>query len=151
MLASACGDNASRAAETSAEGVSLTISGVPPDETEVTATEWPGGEAPDGWAASGDVQFFVRAPEQTVDQPARLTFTVEASRFDEEQRGQVDQLGVFVPGGEVLVATGGSFCTNERAEPDPCVASAEFLDNGDARIVVLASNPATDVTSGAAG
>jgi len=30
-----------------------------------------------------------------------------------------------------------------RAEPDPCIASAEFLENGDGRIVVLVSDPST--------
>jgi hypothetical protein len=142
-VAGCSGDESSDEASASLDGVTLAVGGVPPDETEVTAEEWPGGGPPEGWAATPGVQFSVRAPEQTVDRPATLTFTIEASRFDEETRGQVDQLGVYLPGGEILVATGDSFCANERAEPDPCIASAEFLENGDGRLVILASDAAS--------
>lgn len=146
LLVAGCGgDNRDRAAAARAGGVSLAISGVPGEETEVTAAERPPGPTR-GWATQGGVEFFVDTPKQTVDHPATLTFTIDADLFDDATRGQVDQLGVFMPGGIVLGPVGGSNCERNdgSAEPDPCIASREFLDNGDARIVVRASNPATE-------
>jgi hypothetical protein len=88
---------------------------------------------------------LIDTPSQTVDDPARLTFTIDADSFDDFARGRVDQLGVFLPGGVVMFASSKDlWCpASGRAEPDPCFASAGFLDNGDGRIVVLASDPST--------
>jgi hypothetical protein len=95
VLASACGgDGSNGAGEAAAGGVSFAVSSVPLDQTEVWAGERPPGPAT-GWATHGGVQFFVRAPKQTVRQPARLTFTISAELFDSETAGRVDQLGVF--------------------------------------------------------
>jgi hypothetical protein len=145
VLASACGgDGSNGAGEAAAGGVSFAVSSVPLDQTEVWAGERPPGPAT-GWATHGGVQFFVRAPKQTVDQPARLTFTISAELFDAETAGRVDQLGVFTPDGLLLAPSPRSNCESTgRAEPDPCFASREFLENGDGRIVVLTANPATE-------
>ena len=120
-------------------GVSFTIEGVPIKETELRATAKPAGP-PSGWTPNLDAQFFVQTPKQTVDHPARLTFPIDADRFDDVTRGQADQLGVFAPGGLIL---GPCDLSDGRADPDPCIASRGFLENGDGRIVVLASEPAT--------
>jgi hypothetical protein len=145
LVATSCGgDEEVRATETSSGGVSFAIENVPVDQTEVWAEDWPPGP-PSGWAAGGAVQFFVRTPKQTVDRPARLTFTIDADLFDDVTRDRVDQLGVFTPGGSVLAPSAESSCDSRDglAEPDPCIATREFLENGDGRIVVLASDPAT--------
>jgi hypothetical protein len=92
----------------------------------------------------GSPQFFIDAPAQTVEHPAKLTFRIDASSFDDFTRGRVDQLGVYLPGGLVLGPSTSSMCPSDgRAEPDPCIATAEFLENGDGRIVVLASDPSS--------
>jgi hypothetical protein len=140
LLVAGCGgDDWVRATETTSGGVSFAIEGVPVDQTELRVGDWPSGPTT-GWATAGNVQFFVRTPKQTVDHPARLTFTIDADLL-EEQRGHVDQLGVSMPNGLVLVPE--SYCdrADGRAEPDPCMAASKFLENGDGRIVVLASDP----------
>lgn len=144
FIASCGGDDPGRAVATTADGISLEVSGVPVEQTKVWAAEKPGGP-PRGWWVGGSAEFFIDTPSQTVEQPAELTFTLDADSFDDFTRGRVDQLGVFLPGG---VAMNGSSkdlrCpASGRAEPDPCIASAEFLDNGDGRIVVLVSDPST--------
>jgi hypothetical protein len=120
-------------------GVALVIEGVPDDQTELRAALKPPGP-PTGWTPNLDAEFFVRAPKQSVDQPAKLIFTIDADRFDEETRGQVDQLLAFSPRALLLGPCEGS---GGRAVPDPCIASQEFLANGDGRVVVLTSNPAS--------
>jgi hypothetical protein len=146
LLVSGCGgDDTSRPVGTTAEGggVSFEISGVPIEQTTVWAGEKPGGP-PRGWWTEGSAEFFVDTPAQTVEHPARLTFTIDGDVFDDDTRGRVDQLGVFLPGGLILGPEKSLRCAPiGRAEPDPCIASAEFLENGDARIVVLASDPST--------
>jgi hypothetical protein len=145
LVATSCGgDEQVQAMETSSGGLSFVIENVHVGQTEVWAEDWPPGP-PSGWATAGGVQFFVRTPKQTVDQPARLTFTIDADLFDDVTRDRVDQLGVFMPGGSVLPPSAESSCDGPdgRAEPDPCIAAREFLKNGDGRIVVLASDPAT--------
>lgn len=143
LIAGCGGDDPSRAAATTTGGVSLEVSGVPVAQTRVWADEKPGGP-PRGWWTGGDPEFFIDTPAQTVDDPAKLTFTIDAGSFDDFTRGRVDQLGVFMPGGLVLGTGDSPTCpASGRAEPDPCIASAEFLENGDGRIVVLASDPAT--------
>ena len=143
VIAACGGDDPDRAAATTADGISLEVSGVPVEQTKVWAAEKPGGP-PRGWWAGGSAEFFIDTPRQTVDDPARLTFTLDADSFDDFTRGRVDQLGVFLPGGLVLGPSKSLRCpASGRSEPDPCIASAGFLDNGDGRIVVLASDPST--------
>ena len=144
FFVAACGGyGTSRTAATTAGGISLEVSGVPVDQTRVWAGEKPGGP-PRGWFVGGSPEFFVDAPAQTVEHPAKLTFTMEPDFFDDVTRRRVDQLGVFLPGGLVMVPQKSLMCpASGRAEPDPCFASAEFLENGDGRIVVLASDPST--------
>ena len=140
----ACGDDDSaRAVETSAGGVSLEVSGVPVEQTRVWADDKPGGP-PRGWWIGGSPEFFIDTPAKTVGDPAELTFTIDADLFDDFTRGRVDQLGVFLPGGLLMGPSKSLQCpASRRAEPDPCIASAEFLENGDGRIVVLVSDPST--------
>ena len=91
LLAAGCAgdDEWAQATETTSGGVSFAVDGVPADQTELRTTDWPPGPT-SGWAAKGGVQFFVRTPKQTVDHPAKLTFTIDASLFDDVTRGQVD-------------------------------------------------------------
>ena len=143
FIAGCGGDDPGRAVATTEGGVSLEVSGVPVGQTRVWAGDKPGGP-PRGWFAGGSPEFFIDTPAQTVEHPARLTFTIDADPFDDLTRGRVDQLGVFLPGGLVLGPSKSLRCpASGRAEPDPCIASAEFLENGDGRIVVLASDPST--------
>ena len=143
LVAGCAGDDTEGAAATTQDGVSLEVSAVPVDETRVWADEKPGGP-PRGWWVGGSPEFFIDSPAKTVDDPAQLTFILDADLFDNETRGRVDQLGVFLPGGLLLGPSKSLRCPSSgRAEPDPCIASAEFLDNGDGRIVVLTSDPST--------
>ncbi|MET1010619.1 MAG: hypothetical protein ABWY96_11265 [Gaiellaceae bacterium] len=143
FIAGCGGDDPSRAVATTADGISLEVSGVPVEQTKVWAAEKPGGP-PRGWFVGRSPEFFIDTPPQTVDDPAELTFTLDADSMDDFTRGRVDQLGVFLPGGLFLGPGNDLTCpASGRAEPDPCIASAEFLDNGDGRIVVLASDPST--------
>ena len=107
------------------------------------AGDKPGGP-PRGWWVGGSPEFFIDSPAQTVEHLAKLTFTMQSDFFDDFTRGRVDQLGVFLPGGLVMGPEKSLRCPpSGRAEPDPCIASAEFLENGDGRIVVLVSDPST--------
>jgi hypothetical protein len=143
FIAACGGDDTARTAATTAGGVSLEVSGVPVDQTRVWASEKPGGP-PRGWFVGGSPEFFVDTPAQTVEHPAKLTFTMESEFFDDFTRGRVDQLGVFLPAGLVLGTEKPLRCpASGRAEPDPCIAAADFLENGDGRIVVLVSDPST--------
>jgi hypothetical protein len=144
LFISGCGgEETGRATETKAGGVSLEVSGVPGEQTRVWAGDKAGGP-PRGWWIGGSPEFFIDTPAKTVDDPAQLTFTIDADLFDDFTRGRVDQLGVFLPGGLVLGTEKPLRCpASGRAEPDPCIASAEFLENGDGRIVVLVSDPST--------
>jgi hypothetical protein len=144
LFISGCGgEETGRATETKAGGVSLEVSGVPGEQTRVWAGDKAGGP-PRGWWIGGSPEFFIDTPAKTIDDPAQLTFTIDADLFDDFTRGRVDQLGVFLPGGLVLGTEKPLRCpASGRAEPDPCIASAEFLENGDGRIVVLVSDPST--------
>jgi hypothetical protein len=143
FIAGCGGDDSARAVATTAGGVSLEVSGVPAEQTRVWAGDKPGGP-PRGWWIGGSPEFFIDTPAKTVDDPAQLTFTIDADLFDDFTRGRVDQLGVFLPGGQILGTEKPLRCpASGRAEPDPCIASAEFVDNGDGRIVVLVSDPST--------
>jgi hypothetical protein len=145
LFIAACGggDDTGRPVATTADGVSLEVSGVPVDQTRVWSGVKPGGP-PRGWFVGGSPEFFVDTPAQPVEHPAKLTFTMEPDFFDDFTRGRVDQLGVFLPGGLLLGPSKSLRCpASGRAEPDPCIASAEFLENGDGRIVVLVSDPST--------
>jgi hypothetical protein len=143
FIAGCGGDDPDRAVATTADGISLEVSGVPVEQAKVWAAEKPGGP-PRGWWTGGSPEFFIDTPAQTVEHPARLTFTIDADSFDDFTRGRVDQLGLQLPGGLVLGASKSLRCpASGRSEPDPCIASAEFLENGDGRIVVLASDPST--------
>jgi hypothetical protein len=143
FIAGCGGVGTGRTAATTAGGVSLEVSGVPVAQARVWAGDKPGGP-PHGWFVGGSPEFFVDTPAQTVEHPAKLTFTMESDFFDDFTRGRVDQLGVFLPGGLLLGPSKSLRCpASGRAEPDPCIASAAFLENGDGRIVVLASDPST--------
>ena len=153
LLVAGCGGAATRdAVATQAAGdslelsegrVSFEIGGVPPDQTKVWAAEKQGGP-PRGWWVGDSHEFFVETPAQSVEHPAKLTFTIRPDPYDDFTQGRVDQLGVFLPGGLVMVPQKSSMCPpSGRAEPDPCIASAEFLENGDGQLVVLASDPST--------
>ena len=123
--------------------VSFEIGGVPPDQTKIWAAEKPGGP-PRGWWVGDSHEFFVNTPAQSVEHPAKLTFTIKPDPNDDFTQGRVDQLGVFLPGGQVMGPQKSLMCPpSGHAEPDPCIASAEFLENGDGRIVVLTSDPST--------
>jgi hypothetical protein len=149
LLAGGCGAAQAVATRKTASGTS-----VPPSTSEasrspsrVCRSRRPSCEQPPsraGHQAAGrrtsTLNSFVQTPKQTVDHPARLTFTIDADRFDDVTRGQVDQLFAFAPGGLIL---GPCDRSDGRADPDPCITSREFLENGDGRIVVLASEPAT--------
>ena len=143
LVAGCGGGDSGKVAESTAEDVSLEVTGVPAEQVTIRTDEKPGGP-PRGWWVGGESEFFVDAPAQTVDDPAKLTFTIDADSFDDVTRGQVDQLGVYLPGGLLMGPSKSLQCRADgRADPDPCIASAEFLDNGDGRIVVLSSNPST--------
>ena len=143
FIAACGGDDSARAMKATAGGVSLEVSGVPVEQTRVWAGDKPGGP-PRGWWIGGSPEFFIDTPAKTADDPAQLTFTIDADLFDDFTRGRVDQLGVFLPGGLVLGTETPLRCpASGRAEPDPCIVSAEFLENGDGRIVVLVSDPST--------
>jgi hypothetical protein len=86
---------------TTADKVSLEVRGVAVEQTRVWASDKPGGP-PRGWWVGGSPQFFIDTPAKTVDDPAQLTFTIDADLFDDFTRGRVDQLLVFLPGGLVL-------------------------------------------------
>lgn len=89
-------------------------------------------------AADLTVDFLVDASKQTVEDPARLTFAIDADLLEGER--DPDQLNVFY--GALGVT---DECeANREARPDPCIESRSFEANGDARIVVFASRPATD-------
>jgi hypothetical protein len=143
FIAGCGGDDSGRAMATTADKVSLEVRGVAVEQTRVWASDKPGGP-PSGWWVGGSPQFFIDTPAKTVDDPAQLTFTIDADLFDDFTRGRVDQLLVFLPGGLVLGGETPLRCpASGRAQPDPCIAAAEFLENGDGRIVVLASDPST--------
>ncbi|MGH2451104.1 MAG: hypothetical protein ACRDGE_07520 [Candidatus Limnocylindria bacterium] len=137
----ACGESrganggASRA-EASLEGVSLTIEGAENVRIEATPKQEAG--PPRGWSPTLTVDFLVDASKQTVEDPARLTFTIDADLLEGER--DPDQLNVFY--GALGVT---DECeANREAQPDPCIESRSFEADGDARIVVLASRPETD-------
>lgn len=143
FIAGCGGDDSTRLAATTAGGVSLEVSGVPVEQTRVWAGDKSGGP-PRGWWVGGSPEFFIDSPTQSVEHPAKLIFTMQSDFFDDLTRGRVDQLGVFLPGGLVMGPEKWLRCPpSGRAEPDPCIASAEFLENGDGRIVVLVSEPST--------
>ena len=122
FIAACGGDDPDRAAATTADGISLEVSGVPAEQTKVWAGDKPGGP-PRGWWAGGSAEFLIDTPSQTVEHPARLTFTIDADSFDDFTWGRVDQLGVFLPGGLVLGTEESFRCPpNGRAQPDPSIA-----------------------------
>ena len=93
---------------------------------------------PKGWSPTLTVDFLVDASKQTVEDPARLTFTIDADLLEGER--DPNELNVFYG----ALAVTDECEANREAQPDPCIESRSFEANGDARIVVLASRPQTD-------
>jgi hypothetical protein len=113
-------------------GVRLEID--PPAAVEIEGRERDAPGPPTGWSPTLTVDFLVRAPARSVANPARLTFTLDEGLANPESG-----LGVFFRAVVLGACTG----PEGQADPDPCIESRDFLDDGRGQIVVLASNPST--------
>jgi hypothetical protein len=106
-----------------------------PTGGEVTITTSAPGAEPAGFNLLG-TQLVIEAPDATVADPLRLTFTLDAASIP--SGSQPSEIGVLRNG-----AAAGECAGSNTANPDPCVTSRTVLGNGDLRIVVLTSHAST--------
>jgi len=84
-----------------------------------------------------DVQLELDAPEASTDDPLSIVFSIHPSQLPEGEDGST--LQVFRDGVMVQDCAG----QHGNADPDPCVAERELLDDDQVRLTVLSSTAST--------